>query len=263
MRLLVLLVMSAMLSSCATNGFTTFYTDQTGGANLAELDNVILSNTEPKVYSGGNWEEDSRTMKQRGYLLVGYSSFNGPTGTIDQVRSQAERVLADTAIFYSAYTDTLSGVVPLTLPDTQTSYTSIYGNVYGSGGSATVTGNATTTTTGTKTTYIPYNTRLYDYSATYWVKLKALTFGVYGEDLSVEQRKLIGSNKGAVLIVIVNDSPAFMADFLPGDILIRLNGTEITNFASLLARVTENKGRHVVIDLIRDGEPLSKEVTLN
>lgn len=263
MRLFVLLVMSVMLSSCAANAFTTFYTDQTGGANLAALDNVILSDTEPKVFSGGDWEKDSRAMMQRGYMLVGYSSYNGATGTVDQVRSQAKRVLADTAIFYSSYTNTVSGVVPLTLPDTQTSNTSIYGNVYGSGDSATFTGNATTTTTGTKTTYIPYNTRRYDYSATYWVKMKPLSFGVYGEDLSVEQRKQIGSNKGAVLTVIVNESPAFMADFLPGDILIRLNDTEITNLATLLARISENKGRRIVIDLIRDGELLRKDVTLN
>lgn len=263
MKPFMLLVVSALLSGCATNGFTTFYTDQTGGADLAELDNVILTDTEPKVFSGGDWEGDSRAMMQRGYWLVGYSSFNGPTGTADQVLSQAKRVLADTAIYYSTYTDTVSGVVPLTLPDTQTSNTSIYGNVYGSGGSATVTGNATTTTTGTKTTYIPYNTRRYDYSATFWVKIKPLSFGVYAEDLSVEQRQQIGSNKGAVLTVIVDESPAFMADFLPGDILIRFNNIEIINSASLIDKISENKGQHVVIDLIRNAEFLSKGVTLN
>ena len=202
-------------------------------------------------------------MMQRGYLLVGYSSYNGPTGTADQVLAQAKRVRAETAIFYSTYTDTVSGVVPLTLPDTQTSNTSIYGNVYGSGGSATVTGNATTTTYGTSTTYIPYNTRRYDFSATYWVKMGPLSFGVYGEDLSIEQRQQIGSNKGAVLSIIVDESPAFMADFLPGDILVRLDDSEIINYASLLELVAENKGRRVSIELIREGVRLSKELTLN
>ena len=263
MKLSMLLMLSIILSGCATNGFTTFYTDQTGGADLTEMENVILKDAEPAVFSGGDWEADARTMMQRGYMLVGYSSYNGPTGTVDQVLAQAKRVHADTAIFYSTYTDTVSGAMPLTLPDTQTSNTNIYGNVYGSGGYATITGNATTTTYGTKTTYIPYNTRRYDFSATYWVKMKPLSFGVYPEDLSVEQRKLIGSNKGAVLTIIVNESPAFMADFLPGDIIVRLNGTAVINSASLLEIIAQNEGQQVVIDLIRDGERLSKEVTFN
>ena len=67
----------------------------------------------------------------------------------------------------------------------------------------------------------------------------------------------------AALTAIVNESPAFMADFLPGDILIRFNNIEITNNTLLHERISENKGRHVVIDLIRDGELLSKGVKLN
>ena len=166
-------------------------------------------------------------------------------------------------ISYSDYTGTRSGVVPLTLPDTQTSTTNMSGNVYGSGGYASMTGTATTTTTGSKTTYIPYSTDRYDFIATYWVKLKSQAFGAYFENLSQDQRREIGSNKGALLTIIVNGSAAFNADFFPGDIIRKVNNAEVIDIESFSQLIRHHKGQSVTIELVRDKETIVKQVQLN
>ena len=199
---------------------------------------------------------------QNGYALVGYSSFNAAKATESQLIAQAEAVNAEIVLSYAEYTNTVSGVVPLTLPDTQVSQTTMSGTAYGSGGYTSMNGTATTTTTGTKTTYIPYSTNRYDFEASYWVKLKPMSLGVYAEDLTTETRRAIGSNKGAFINLVVNDSPAFMADLFPGDIVRRFNGEEVINTQDFIDRISASAGSTVTITVLRDGEEITKTIAL-
>jgi hypothetical protein len=114
-------------------------------------------------------------MLEAGYLLIGVSSFNaGEDVSENGALEQAKRIHADTVIIYRHYTNTLSGMMPLTVPNTQTGTAYHSGTIYDSGGgSAYYSGSSQITTYGTSTTYVPYNVARYDYFATYWVRLKA------------------------------------------------------------------------------------------
>lgn len=259
---LISIALCLILTGCA-NGYSQFYHDRTGGIDITQYDAAIISNDTPTVYRGRDLEADSLGMLQNGYMMVGYSSYNGANGSESQIIQQARKAHATMAISYSEYTSTRSGVIPLTLPDTQTSTTNMSGSVYGSGGYASMTGTATTTTTGSKTTYIPYSTDRYDFIATYWVKLKPQAFGAYFENLSQEQRREIGSNKGALLTIIVNGSPAFNADFFPGDIIRKVNNAEVVDIESFSQLIRRHKGQSVTIELVRDNETIGKQVQLN
>jgi len=261
MRIVVTLTFIALLAGCA-NPYAQFYTDQTDGEDLAASDRVILSNAPPKVYAGSEPEADSQTMMQNGYVMVGYSHFNAASAEEPQLLAQAKKVHAEIVLTYAEYTNTVSGAVPLTLPNTQTSNTTMTGTAYGSGGFTTMSGTATTTTTGTKTTYIPYNTNRYDFGASYWVKLKPLSLGVYYDDLTPETRRAIGSNKGVYVVTVVNDSPAFMADIFPGDIIKRINGAEVINSEDCSSRIRALAGTTVDLAILRDGEEVTKTVEL-
>jgi hypothetical protein len=272
----IVLLLCLVLSGCATNPYKQYFTDLTGGIDVSKDSAFIISTEDPKIYQGGtNVEQDYQRMVEEGYGLLGYSSFN--SGALNQKSAiqHGKAIHASIILVYSKYTHTNSGVLPLTLPDNQTTQTSMSGtgygsgNIYGSRGSASYnssgfySGTATTTTYGTKTTYIPYNTQRYDYIASYWIKSKPRVLGVQLADLTPEERKALGSNKGTKIMAVVKGSPAFTADLFKGDILTQINDKEIIESKSLTDLLNEFKGKKVIFKVFRDNQFLTKEVQLN
>lgn len=251
-----------VLQGCASP-ISKFYYDLTGGHNVLNNPRVIISLKEPKLYNGQNKNLDSQKMVEDGYGMVGYTSYNGPSINRKGIINQAKKVHAAVAILYSTYTNTVSGELPLTLPDTHTSTTSFYGNAYGSGGYANYSGSAYTTSYGTKTTYIPYHVRRSDFFVTYWVKMKAPILGVHIKELTPDQRQEIGSNKGVFITAVTNGSPAFLADIFKGDIILKINRTYVYDFQSLAKPINKYKGEKVKLTLWRKGKVLKKIIKLN
>lgn len=260
-RIIVLVLAAALLQSCAMP-YARFYHDTTGGLDVTKLKTVIMPTGEPKVFRGSSPKADALKMMEDGYALLGYSSFNG--GTIDQngAIAQAKKVHAAVVILYAKYTNTTSGAIPLTLPETRTSSTTMTGSVYGSGGYANYTGNAYTTTYGSRTTYIPYSTRHYDYFASYWIKLKSPIFGTYLRDVPQDARRKDGSNKGMLIYAIVRGSPAFEANIIEGDVLRAIGSDEINDKAEFHKALIDYQGRKVAVRLYRDGKKIMKMVQL-
>lgn len=144
-RLIITLLIAFLLQGCATP-FAQFYYDRTGGVDLTKAPSIVLPTGKPQVYRGNDPEQDALKMFEDNYNLVGYSSFNAGNVNETGAIAQAKKVHAAVVILYSKYTGTISGSIPLTLPDTRTSSTSLYGNVYSSGGYASYSGTAYTTT---------------------------------------------------------------------------------------------------------------------
>lgn len=269
------------LMGCATmNPFNKFYQDRTGGFDVSTNPLCVLPTEEPKIYSGNDLDLDYQNMMENGYGLLGFSSFNASEVNKGQLINQAKKVKAEVVIFYSKYTNTISGSIPLTLPDNKTITTNkigtasvsgnMSGNIYGSGDrvsyygrdatSGVYSGSSTTTIYGTKTTYIPYSENRYDYFTSYWIKMKKPIFGVMTIDLTSEQRMKIGTNKGACVKIVVKKSPAFMADIFKGDIITKINDDEVMDAGNLNTVVSKYIGKKVVVTIIRDDKTLTKEV---
>ena len=252
------------LSGCASNPFSKFYTDRIGGRDVTKLNHVILPTSEPVVFRGGEvHEEDSIAMMEKGYIMLGFSSFNAGNVNENNVKTQAKKVHASAVVLYSKYTNTVSGSMPLTLPNTTTTNTSVYGNVYGSGGYVNVSGSGTSTTYGTKTTYIPYSVRRSDYGATYWIKAKTPTFGLIPRDLKADARKIIGTNKGVRAYAIVSKSPAFYADIFKGDILLKIGDADIYDGETYTSALKKYSGQKVDVHIYRDKKTILKNVQFN
>jgi len=261
--MLFLLPLLFIFSGCA-NPYSQFYKDYTDGIDITENPKVIVPTDEPRLIEGTNITKDATEMLENGYKLLGESSFNAATINQNLALQQAKKVHADTVLVYSQYTNTVSGSMPLTVPDTQTSTGFHSGSIYGTGGGfANYSGSSYTTTYGSRTTYIPYNTRMYDYYASFWVKLKPPKLGIYYNDLTNEYRRKIGSNKGVYVIVVVRNSPAFDADMLNGDIIRRFNNIEITNASHFTSLIAENKGQQIELEIFRDGKTIVKQIQLN
>ena len=260
-----------LFSGCGGMPYHDFYTDTnlTGGVSKEVLSKcciLLKENEEPKLVKGNidNMENEEIEMFEDGYDLLGYSSFNA--GNVDQsgAITQAKSVNASVVILYSKYSNTISGSIPLTTPDVQTSYSGVSGNIYGSGGGfASYSGSGTTTTYGTQTTYIPYNTRRYDYHASYWIKrdIEGLPIGATMVEVPKEIRQKMGSNKGILLYAVTKNGPFYMADIISGDVLLKIGDKEIYR-KDAFETIDSYKGNEVDVVIWREGKTITKKVKL-
>jgi PDZ domain len=263
LRNVILAISVAVLTGCATP-YAQFYQDRTDEVDVTSRpDRYVVTGEEPKLYAGRAETEDALRMIEDGYEMIGYSSFNAANVDSKQALQQAKNVHACVVLVYSQYTNTVSGSMPLTLPDTQTSTTNLSGTVYGAGGTASYTGTATSTTYGTKTTYIPYNVDRYDHFATFWVKTTRPIFGVSVAELSTETRQRVGTNKGIEVKAVIKGSPAFHADILRGDVIIRIGEIEVYDLDSFTNAVKRYAGGKTVVRVLRTTDTKTIPVTLN
>jgi len=251
------LLLGLSLSGCV-NPYTKFYVDSTGGFT----NNVILSDAEPKIVRGTTINADGQGLMENGYGMVGYSSFNAARGSPSDAIEQGRNVHAEFVVFYSQYTNTVSGSMPWTTPTTQTTTTNVYGNTFGSGGFNTYTGTARSTTYGSQTTYIPYNINRFDFVATYWAKMRPGLLGIKLANMTDEQKHQIGSNRGVAVLAVIKGSVAYKADFLKGDIIQRVGNTDLFDATEAGSQIRQYQGQTVEIDYVRDGKPDKKTVQL-
>lgn len=268
-KIFILILISCFFIGCASP-FAEFYNDEMGGLDISlppHNKTYEFSNKEPEIIraNANELDENFISMIEKGFQRVGHSNFNAGNINENGVIIQAKKVHASVILMYSKFSHTESGILPLTLPDSQTSNTYSSGSVYGSGGGyANYSESSTTTTNGSTTTYIPYNTDRYFYYASYWVKIKTpFSFGIFSRDLSPETRRKLGRNNGRLILAVLKNGPAWDANILIGDILIKIGDIEIGGLESLEKLVKKFGGHEVQVELIRDGKIIKKLVKFN
>ena len=248
---------AAMLAGCA-NGYAQFYQPNT---NPVVAQDTIRSGEQPQLRSStGDPRQDVEIMFTEGYEVVGSASFNGPMNNIHGAIDQAKKVGASIVVANRKYTNTVSGVLPLTMPTTQTSYTNGTVNAYGSGGFASGNYSGTTTTYGSETTYIPYSVTRYDQQALFFAPIKRVGLGIMPRALTAEEAQALGSQRAVVIRAVRRGSPAYNADILPGDIVRSVNGAAVGDFDDFRASFHRGAVNHLV--LVRAGQTLEKDVNV-
>jgi len=259
MRMLSIILTFTALS-CATNNYRDYYSDQTNGLDLRELHfavGLLEDGEEPTIrYGTADLEADILAMREEGYLMIGYSHFNAANAPEAHLVSQAKKVRATNVISYQQYTETVSGSTTLVLPgipQQQTTYHS--GSIYGSGGHASYSGTSTTTVPGQSTvTSIPYTIHRYDFLATYWVRSGKPAFGVNLGRLSDQTRRRLGTNRGCEVMVVLNETNAYYADVLRGDVLISVDRKAVNSVDECLEAIAGSRGRTVQMVFLRGDE---------
>lgn len=266
MKTLCLFLSCFLLSSCSS-GYKSFYTTVPGASpEMVASQRAQPAPATPRVerLAPGDPQAIATAYNQRGYQIIGYSSFNsGQNESEDAAIEQGKDVGADiVAIINPQYTGTVTSSIPITTPTTSTSRTSASATAYGPAGTATAYGNATTTTYGSSTTYVPVSVDRRDYGAVYLVKVK-YKLGAYARDLSNEERQALQTNQGAVIYIIVDGEPAFHADLLPGDVVNSIGGTPTPNTEAFGKATAKHAGELVDIRFKRKGADMVKQVRLN
>ena len=92
--------------------------------------------------------------------------------------------------------------------------------------------------------------RRYDHVAIYFVRrIGKPRFGFEYSDLEPDQRQALGRNTGAVVLIVIEKTPAFYANVVEGDVIIAVDGIE-----RLLGL------REAIHELEREGIPTNEEI---
>lgn len=263
----VLFATTVLFTCSCTNAYKTFYKQAPGATPEA----ITMTRVSPPTGSPiveRSKPADPQTVidayMKRGYAIIGSSFFNsGQPEPENAAIKQARLVGADLVlIFNPQYTGSVTSSIPITTPKTSTSYTTGTATAYSPGGTVTAYGSGTTTTTTTQTTYVPITTHRSDYGAVYFVK-RRFGLGADFRDLNDAERQMLQTNKGVTIRLIVDDSPAFDADLLIGDIITAIDGTSITNSERFAAILGEKRGQLITISIVRHGQHIEKKVQMN
>lgn len=272
MRIAVVLIVATCLASCAS-GFEKFYTPAPNAQAILTSPVTLPPPKTPQVFGhSSDVKADAKRMAEDGYVYIGSSSFYGPANRSNerQAIAQGEKVGAAVVLFKTDYMDTQSGVIPYTVanpPVVSTVNTSGTINTYGSGGygSGNYNSTGTITTPGGYSTYaIPYTVNRNTFFASYWAKqdVSKIRLGVRYSPLTDDLRQQLERNTGVVVQIVVRGTPAFRANILEGDVLLKMGGADIVDVPGFTSQGAQFAGQTVAIELIRGGQPRTIKVTL-
>jgi len=212
----------------------------------------------------GNGRELLDGYAKRGYIVIGQSMFNsGRRESDDAAVRQGIAVGADLVVILNPrYTGSFTSSVPVTTPTTSTSYSSGTATAFGPGGPVTAYGSGTTTTYGSTTSYVPVTVHRSDYGALYFVKQR-VGLGIQYRDLNDAERQELQTNKGVVVRLVVDGSPAFDADVLVGDVLTAIDGIPISGVRACTQLLAERHGKLVSLSIVRRGQRMEKAIQVN
>ena len=255
-----ILFLTLLLAACV-NPYAKFYS---GMENAKTHPAYIHSNEPVMIYDSNDLKRDYNELRRRGYVLIGESGFTGPANAVSksQLLEHAQKIGAQVVLTSSGYSHTETGAVPITLPTTNTSYTTGSATAYGPGGPATAYGSSTTTTYGSQTSFIPFRVQHGQFRAVYFVKAKQ-RIGLYPIPLDDQTKRQLETNAGVRVEIVVEGSPAFNADILPGDILISFAGKKVNSVNHYTSLLKEHVESSVELVLNRNGKQISKTVSVN
>jgi Trypsin-like serine proteases, typically periplasmic, contain C-terminal PDZ domain len=104
--------------------------------------------------------------------------------------------------------------------------------------------------------------KITNYGALYFVKYN-FPLGLIYRNLDNKEREKIQSNHGVSVIDTVNDSPAFKADILPGDIITAINDNPVYSVTDFNEYIKTHKNISAKITITRNGNSVTKQVPTN
>ena len=223
------------LAAYANNPYHDFYkqVDPRVAPDARKMPGVILQNGPIQILKTGDMAVAFREAVRHGYVAFGQSIFNsgGKIVPDEDLLKQAQAVGAQMVIVTNQYWVVFDGTAPppLQLP--------------------TLTRTAD-------------RDLVYEYGAVYFVRRKP-RLGVVTKPLDVVQRQKYQSNSMLAVDDVIDGSPAFKADILPGDILASVNGQPPFLETVLDKRLSDLEGQEVDIELIRGDQHVQKRVRLD
>lgn len=247
------------LTGCMSNPYSQYYTAVSDRADLPI--ESASSAAAPKVIQGSDPVKDLEEMLSEGYDLLGYSSFSATETPQSKAVEQARLLSADVLLYYApVYQRTATTVVPFSMPTQSTSYTTASATAYNSyGGYGTASGSALTNTYGQQWMAVPVQQDTYLHTAAYYVKTKSLV-GMKFRAPDANEARALGTQRAAIVTVVIRNSAAYKADILPGDVVLKADGKTVDEIPDAEAYVRARIGQPIELLIARSGKVLVKQL---
>ena len=115
----------------------------------------------------------------------------------------------------------------------------------------------------TSTQMVPYTIQRYSFFATYWAKFRVVHFGAFYVNLPPAMSQQLQRNTGIVIDLIVKGSPAFFANVLVGDAVIKVNEEDVVDVPGFQNILMRNAGNQVTLTILRGKEQKQISLRLN
>lgn len=185
----------------------------------------------PVILRGKDKDADFQRQLEKGYDMLGYSSFEAGAVPPEQLTEQAVKLNADMALIYSQAMARAPAAVRLQQAK-----------------AAQQEGAADKSVESEK---------FYSYFASFWTKLPPPILGVHVQGTAKSQDDV----KGLVVLAVIEDSPASTL-LRRGDLLLQLGDVRLEAPENLAQAARSQAGKTVEVQLERDGAPMRGQVTL-
>lgn len=260
MKALAFLLLTTALAGCASNGYRQFY--QAHATAPAASAAVLLAGADrPRLQrvAADQYADTVQKYRSQGYALLGTAAFNGREEKPERALAQAKEIGATRVVLSSRYTGTRTDVMSVPMLTSDVAYTQ---------GVATVNGRAVPysgshSVHGTVIVPMAVQVQLYDHVAAFLAKLREVPkSGLALAGLTAAQRKAYERNSGAVVEVVYEDSPAFRADVLEGDLVTAVDGRAVRTpeEAQAALAAAQQRGGNARLQILRDGR--ARELSL-
>ena len=256
-KILLISFIGILLSSCVNN-YEKFYKSNTIKPSTRDYIERLKDGQEPKIIftTRERFKDESVVLQSNGYIALGSSTFVGPRDSNPEKHmiDQAKKVGASLVFVF----EVKEGVVTSTTTSLQannisTSYSGTYGQPLGSALSTYYTPVSTTSS------YEKIHQEAY-FLAKYTKKLK---LGIRTSNLTENLKRELGRNTGALVTVVFNNTPAFNANILKGDIIIAVNGQDVmsaSNMANIFDTLVKSGSTSLTLLILRGGKEIELEV---
>ncbi len=236
---LMLAVSCNLQALAADNPYEKNYKAQNTG-NLVSIE----ANPETKMYVSNRKDKDNISMLENGYDMMGTTGFEAGEVPAELALQHGKAIKADRVLVYTKYGAALTAVSKI---DTYKEAAKKNGGEID------------------EKDLVEDNVK-YKYFASYWAKLPPPLLGVHviklarpAEDEGQQKQELKGLN----VLAVVKGSPAEAAGIERGDMLLKLNDTELNKAVELANVVRQYQGKNVAIVYEREGVAKTTQAVIN
>ncbi len=204
----------------------------------------LQANPDTKMYVSNHKDKDNIRMLENGYDMMGTTGFEAGEVPAELALQHAKTIKADTVLVYTKHGAALTAASKI---DTYKEAAKKNGGEID------------------EKDLIEDDVK-YKYFASYWAKLPPPLLGVHviklarSADEENLQKQLL---KGLNVLAVVKGSPAEVAGIMRGDMLLKLNNTELNKAEELAKVVREHQGKQVEVEYERDGVKATTKAQIN
>ena len=226
-------------SAASTNAVENPYVNSYNARKIPEVA-LQPDPTGPHIYRGSDETGDYQRLLENGFDMLGYSKFEAADVPPEKLNEQAKLIKADLVLVYTKLIGNTPVSVTLNKLREQAKMTEEEKKLAGNG------------------KLLPQEQALYEYFATYWVKLAPPLIGLHVKGPSEDQ-----SIKGLTVLAVVNNSPADKAMIVKDDVLLRIGEIAMLKPEALTEAAQRYAGQTVNVALHRGDNDLTLPMTLN